>query len=69
MQERWLKTGDAAHLLGELAGRPYGPGIIRYHNSQGRLRAVRTTTGARLIRESDIRRLAARLAPRTDRGA
>ena len=65
MQERsrWLKTGDAAHLLAEIVGRPYGPGIVRYYESQGRIRAVRTTTGARMFRERDVRRLAEGLAP------
>lgn len=58
MRERLLTSGAAAHLITEIVGRPYGPGVIRYHEGQGRLPAERTTTGVRLFKESDVRRLA-----------
>ena len=63
MRERRLTSGAAAHLISEIVGRPYGPGIVRYHESKGRLPAERTTTGVRLFRESDVRKLAGRLGP------
>jgi hypothetical protein len=58
---RWLTSGAAAHLISKIVGRPYGPGIVRYYESTGRLPARRTTTGVRLFREPDVRRLAEEL--------
>lgn len=58
----WLTTGAAAHLLTQLTGRPYGPGILRYYESTRRIPARKTTTGVRLFSESAVRRLAEQLA-------
>jgi DNA-binding transcriptional MerR regulator len=60
---RWLTTGAAAHLLTEITARQYGPGILRYYETTGRIRAKRTTTGIRLFREAAVRKLAERLHP------
>lgn len=62
MRERLLTTGAAAHVITAATGRPYGPGVVRYYENLGRLPAIRTTTGVRLFREADVRRLAAELA-------
>jgi hypothetical protein len=59
-----MTSGAAAHLITAETGRPYGPGVVRYYETVGRLPAVRTTTGVRLFRERDVRRLAAELAER-----
>jgi hypothetical protein len=67
MRKRLLTSGAAAHLMTELAGRPYGPGVVRYYATVGRLPAQRTTTGLRLFREADVRRLAADLAEQRPR--
>lgn len=67
MRERRLTSGAAAHLITEIVGRPYGPGIVRYHESKGRLSAERTTTGVRLFRAADVRKLAEGLAERRSR--
>jgi DNA-binding transcriptional MerR regulator len=64
-QAHYLTSGAAAYLLAQITGHPYSPSTIRYHESRRRLPAARrTTSGIRLYREVDIRRLADRLAVR-----
>jgi DNA-binding transcriptional MerR regulator len=61
-QAHYLTSGAAAYLLAEITGHTYSPSTVRYYESTRRLPAARrTTTGIRLYREVDIRRLADRL--------
>jgi hypothetical protein len=62
---RVLTALPAAHLLTEVSGRQYGPGALKYHADRGHIPVLRTTTGQRLFRESDVRDLGERLAARS----
>jgi DNA-binding transcriptional MerR regulator len=56
MNENFLMTQDAARVLGK------SPETVRGYERTGKLTAIRTVSGRRLFKESDVKALAAKLS-------
>ena len=67
MSDDLLTPTAAAHLISSETGRPFSPDSVKYYSDTNRLPVVRTTTGTRLYRAADLRRLAETLVDRGER--